>query len=177
MDDDAVAARLRLARARAGYGNATEASAALGVPYGTYSGHENGGRGIPADKLIDYARRYKVSLEWLMTGRDTGVPRQIPLKRYVGAGQAIYPFDDGGDDYIEAPPDLNSEAIAAVIRGDSMYPRYDDGNIIMWSRHVPPTELLNQEAAIGSLRVLGSRGAAWACLETDNEGNYLSRHR
>lgn len=72
----------------------------------------------------------------------------IPLKRYVGAGQAIYPFDDGGDDYIEAPADLGSEALAAVIRGDSMYPRYDDGNIIMWTRHLPPQEMLNKEAVV-----------------------------
>jgi hypothetical protein len=60
--------RLVAARVHAGFGSATEAAEALGVKYGTYSGHENGSSGFRADKGELYARRFKVRFEWLMRG-------------------------------------------------------------------------------------------------------------
>lgn len=61
--------RLIAARVHAGFETAVEAAAALGVPYGTYAGHENGASGFRADKGELYARRFKVRFEWLMRGR------------------------------------------------------------------------------------------------------------
>jgi hypothetical protein len=58
--------RLVAARKQAGYETAVEAAEAVGVPYGTYSGHENGSSGFRADKGEIYARRFKVRFEWLM---------------------------------------------------------------------------------------------------------------
>mgnify|MGYP003952374257 CR=1 FL=1 len=29
---------------------------------------------------------------------------KVPLKGYIGAGQAIYPLEDGGEELVEAPP-------------------------------------------------------------------------
>lgn len=58
--------RLAAARKHAGYENAAEAAAALGVPYPTYAGHENGSSGFRADKGELYSRRFKVRFEWLM---------------------------------------------------------------------------------------------------------------
>jgi hypothetical protein len=55
--------RLRLARERAGYASAVDAAAALSIPYGTYSGHENGARGIPRSRLADYAERFGVTVD------------------------------------------------------------------------------------------------------------------
>jgi hypothetical protein len=60
--------RLQIAREHAGFKSAREAATALGVPYGTYSGHENGSSGFRADKGELYARRFKVRFEWLMRG-------------------------------------------------------------------------------------------------------------
>lgn len=60
--------RLRLAREQAGYKSVGEAAAALGVPYPTYAGHENGTSAFRRDKGELYARRFKVRFEWLMLG-------------------------------------------------------------------------------------------------------------
>lgn len=60
--------RLVAARQQAGYKSAREAATAVHVPYGTYSGHENGSSGFPADKGEIYARKFKVRFEWLMRG-------------------------------------------------------------------------------------------------------------
>src|SRR4051812_43982691 len=60
--------RLVAARKQAGYETAVEGAEAVGVPYGTYSGHENGSSGFRADKGEIYARKYKVRFEWLMRG-------------------------------------------------------------------------------------------------------------
>lgn len=60
--------RLATARKQAGYDSAVEGAAAVGVPYGTYSGHENGSSGFRADKGELYARKFKVRFEWLMRG-------------------------------------------------------------------------------------------------------------
>lgn len=146
---ESIADRLRMAREAAGFKTAKAAAESIGVPYVTYSSHETGGRGVPRERALQYARRFKVSVDWLLTGREGRATPLIPLKRYVGAGQTIYAVDDGDHEYVEAPPGLDGEALAAVIRGDSMYPRYDDGNIIMWTRHLPPGDLLNREAVVG----------------------------
>lgn len=58
--------RLQTARKQAGFESAADAAAALGVPYPTYAGHENGSSGFRADKGELYARRFKVRFEWLM---------------------------------------------------------------------------------------------------------------
>lgn len=105
----------------------------------------SGLRKVSADELLAIEEILGVSFQ-----KDA--PRRIPLKRYVGAGGEVCPaLDDGNgdDDYIDAPPGLTGEVVAAVIRGESMFPRYDDGNIIMWSRQLPPQELLHREAVVG----------------------------
>lgn len=66
---DTPNARLRKAREAAGFDTAVDAADALGVPRSTYIGHENGHRGFPAKKAPLYARRFKVSEEWLLYGK------------------------------------------------------------------------------------------------------------
>lgn len=58
--------RLAMARKDAGFATATEAAEALGIPYPTYAGHENGSSGFRKDKGAKYARKFKVRFEWLM---------------------------------------------------------------------------------------------------------------
>lgn len=70
MDDPA--ARLRIARLRAGYETGKEAAEALGFPVSTYLSHENGSRGITAKKAVTYARKYKVREQWLLYGVGPG---------------------------------------------------------------------------------------------------------
>lgn len=63
--------RLKQARERF-YSSAAEAARALNVPPGTYAGHENGHRGFPASRAPAYARKFKVSPEWLLYGVGDG---------------------------------------------------------------------------------------------------------
>lgn len=60
--------RLVAARKQAGFESAVVAAEAVGVPYGTYAGHENGSSGFRADKGEIYAKKFKVRFEWLMRG-------------------------------------------------------------------------------------------------------------
>lgn len=61
--------RLAAARQSAGYESAADAARALGVSYPTYAGHENGSSGFRHKTAAIYARKFGVSLEWLLTGR------------------------------------------------------------------------------------------------------------
>lgn len=64
---DAVAARLKEARERI-FGSAADAARALGMKPVTVRAHESGQNSISYYDLEKYARRYGVSLLWLMSG-------------------------------------------------------------------------------------------------------------
>lgn len=83
--------RLIAARKHAGYDSATEAAEALGVPYGTYSGHENGASGFRADKGELYARRFKVRFEWLMRGTGPMVDLATKYREVLAAYDSLPP--------------------------------------------------------------------------------------
>jgi len=94
--------RLVAARKQAGFESAAEAAAAVGVPYGTYSGHENGSSGFRADKGELYARRFKVRFEWLMRGTGPMVDLASKYREILTA-------------YDSLPPDLQA-SYADVLR-------------------------------------------------------------
>lgn len=71
--------RLKKARLDAGYGNAREAADALGANYTTYGQHENGTRGIPAKAAEQYAKKFKVSLDWLLAGKTSGAGDNLTM--------------------------------------------------------------------------------------------------
>lgn len=99
---DQMHERLAAARRHAGFNSATEAAEALGVPYGTYAGHENGSSGFRADKGEIYAKKFKVRFEWLMRG--TGPMVDLATKYR----EILTTFDS-------LPPDLQ-ETYADVLR-------------------------------------------------------------
>ncbi|GHE83271.1 hypothetical protein GCM10019059_45220 [Camelimonas fluminis] len=149
--------RLKWARKRRGIRTARIAAERLGVPYGTYAGHENGSRGIRDSELKAYAEAFRVPLTWLAFGE--GDPDSHPgnyileAYGYVGAGAEVIGFDDHspGDpmaEYEAAFP-VPPGTIAVVVRGDSMYPRYDDGDVIGYYRDGrPPNELIGKECIL-----------------------------
>lgn len=86
---------------------------------------------------------------WLERGIDLEAPtRLVRLVGYIGAGQAIYPVDDGGDEEVEAPANSHASTVAGKVRGDSMLPTFHDGWLIYWSKHLPPMEMVNQLAVV-----------------------------
>lgn len=55
----------------------------------------------------------------------------IPVEGYVGAGAAVFPLDEGAFEPIEPPFGAPDNAVAFIVRGDSMYPAYRDGTFLI----------------------------------------------
>lgn len=140
-----AAERLREARARY-YSTATEAARAHGWKGSTYAAHENGQNQIREHHARKYGRAFRVSWLWLLTGEGQSVGTDpddeenlVPVMGYVGAGGEIHvdgeqPPPDGFDQ-VELPFTMPEPLIAFEIKGDSMYPSYDPGDIIVCFRH------------------------------------------
>ena len=144
-----IGRRLKEARSKAGFGTAREAAEALGIKYPTYAGHENGSRGL-TQSLETYAKRFKVSLDWLLTGNGNQVETPKPNAAILGSitfdnkktmpvyGQAVAGVDgefvlNGNILYeIICPPQLCDikNAYGVVVSGSSMEPRYFDGETV-----------------------------------------------
>lgn len=127
--------RLRAAREKAGFATAVEAARRFGWLETTYRHHENGTRNFPKYKAMQYAKAFKVSPEWLLLGVGDLHRITVPLVGYVGAGAVVISDDCGELDNIECPPGVGSDAVAVRVRGDSMYPRYMDGDVLIYDGH------------------------------------------
>ena len=151
--DSEIGERLARARRAAGYPSAAAAARALSVPYPTYAGHENGARGLRG-KLEDYARRFGVTTDWLLTGKGSGpkssdhlvepvnatigdklpnAVKTIPLYGHAIGGQdGEFVLNGNKLDDIAAPPSISgiAGAYAVTVAGESMEPRYFDGETV-----------------------------------------------
>ncbi|WP_343715296.1 S24 family peptidase [Inquilinus sp.] len=141
---------------RAGYETSSDAARAFGWIVSTYQSHENGHRGLPTKAAQRYARAFKVSASWLLTGegdREQKIPL-APLVGYVGAGAEVHLFE--GDvsseqiDEVEAPPGSDEHTVAVIVRGDSMFPRYLEREIIYYRRAntSDPLDLIGREVVV-----------------------------
>jgi DNA-binding XRE family transcriptional regulator len=90
--------RLTFARECAGYATQKDAAAALGMPSSTYAAHENGQDGFRLESAIKYARKFKVSLDWLLIGKGKG-PSGQPNKAWE-LYQLMAELEDDDLDYI-----------------------------------------------------------------------------
>jgi repressor LexA len=155
MQQEAIAARLKQARIDAGIDSVKDAASRLGVPYPTYAAHENGSRAFDASTAAFYARRYKVTLDWLVAGRHAGSTyTEVAVMGYVGAGAEVNP------DFEQVPPDgletvdlpfaIDDDLIAFKVRGDSMLPYYKENAIIVVYREQrkPLDAFYGEEAAV-----------------------------
>jgi len=123
--------RLRMAREKH-FPSAREAGKAMGMAVSTYGAHERaeqpGGRDYGPNEAKKYARRFGVTPEWLLTGREPfpiGADEPTPKARvvgYVGAGAEahIYDIAQGDLDEVEAPIAANESTVAVEIRGNSL---------------------------------------------------------
>lgn len=96
QDQEDRDARLRESREAAGYKNATDAAEAFGFNVVTYRSHENALRGIKPTVAKRYAKAYKISWSWLMSGK----------------GAMTGPGIDA--ELMALPPDLSVTLIAAI---------------------------------------------------------------
>lgn len=151
--------RLRRAREAAGFETATDAAEAMGVKVPTYIHHENGRAGLSRVGQ-KYARFFKVSYEWLMTGRGDMKPARAPeptqavtigIDGLVGAGARV---EQVGETAASDPPDwaeipTGEEVGALIVRGESQWPRFLDGEVIIYDRRpVLPAAMVGRYAIV-----------------------------
>ena len=138
--------RLRQARLAAGYRSAADAARALGVAYPTYASNENGHSGLSAAAAELYARKFKCSLEWLLTGRGDisgsgAVPVQnavvgLPVLGVIQAGhwlETSHMEEHMDGDFLPAARDERfpyATQYALRVVGDSMNLDYPDGSYV-----------------------------------------------
>lgn len=142
---------MKWARQKAGFRSARAAALESEWKESTYRAHESGNRKLSEKDARKYARRFRVPWLWLLYGNTVSSPeRTVRLAGYVGAGAEVLPVgdSDGGDD-IELPPGAPPDAGAVIVRGDSMYPRYLDGEVLFYSTDgLPPDALIGKECVV-----------------------------
>lgn len=79
---------------------------------------------------------------------DGDVEKTVKLAGYVGAAQTVYQFDDDGAGYVEAPPGAGIMTEAVEVRGDSMFPLYETGTLLYYSRQLPPELMVGRRAIV-----------------------------
>jgi SOS-response transcriptional repressor LexA len=148
-DLDSPAARLRDARKRAGYRSATQAAKALGVVVTTYRTHENGDRALLPDAASHYGKSFSVSPAWLLYGMTAPESeRRIPVVGSVGVGAEVK-MQANETDTIPAPPGLTGEANALRVLGSSLYPRFQDGDTLIYGQRVTYERAQGRECVVG----------------------------
>ena len=149
--------RLREARLHNDIRNASEAARRFGWVVSSYLGYENGDREPGKDAARRIAAAYRVSLDWLLTGRGdmtAGNTGSIPVMGFIGAGATIEPdveqIPHDGLFSVELPFAVPDEMVGFEVRGDSMLPRYDEGDVIVvWKEQRRPLDaFFGEEAAV-----------------------------
>ncbi len=134
-----MAERLIQARSRR-FESASDAARAMGVPVPTYSGHENGNRGMPLDAASRYAKFFRISLDWLVFGKgpaSLGDPNEVevPIVSWVSAGEMVR--DEVADAIIGTTYARDLPAgdwIALRVEGSSMDKISPPGSVIFVNR-------------------------------------------
>lgn len=72
----------------------------------------------------------------------------VPLKGRVGAGAIVEAIDHGAAEFVEAPADARPNTVAVEVSGDSMFPAYEDGTLLYYSKLLPPHDLLNRRCVV-----------------------------
>jgi hypothetical protein len=129
--------RLRAARTKR-FASGRSAAIALGIPVSTYGAHERaeqpGGRDYSPEQAQQYADRFGVTPEWLLTGHrakgsaDVPAQPQRPSARkgrimgYVGAGGDSHLYSVAPDDLdeLDLPELATASTVALEIRDNSM---------------------------------------------------------
>jgi len=115
---------------------------------------ENGERNLSVKNLNLFADALSVSShELLPEAESSSIKNVVAVMGRIGAGAEIMPDEEQipaeGLYEVETPFPLPEDAIAFEVHGESMWPRYDDGDIIIcWRQGVVADEVLGWEAAV-----------------------------
>lgn len=89
---------------------------------------KNPGQDVRVGTLVRLASVLDCDLEQLIAA-----PR-VPLAGYIGAGGTVIFEDLGSDETVLRPPAISGPVIALEVRGDSMLPKYESGDIVYIQR-------------------------------------------
>lgn len=113
-------------------------------------------RGISTLTIEALAPALETSVEWLLGATENGAPprRSIPIHGTVGAGMHVSIIGDTVDiqsvDSYEMPDD--GEIAGLIVKGDSGYPRFIDGEVVLYDpRNVDPAGLIGKYAIVQTL--------------------------
>ena len=111
-------------------------------------------RGVTTETLMALAPVLKTTAAWLLEGVGEPTPGNIvQVAGRIGAGAEILPefeqIPPEGLYEIEVPFPISNDAIAFQVEGDSMWPRYDPGDVIIcWRQGTNVDEVVGWEAAV-----------------------------
>lgn len=111
-------------------------------------------RGVTTETLMALAPVLKTTAAWLLEGVGEPTPGNIvQVVGRIGAGAEILPefeqIPPEGLYEIEVPFPISNDAIAFQVEGDSMWPRYDPGDVIIcWRQGTNVDEVVGWEAAV-----------------------------
>lgn len=143
------AARLKRARIERGFKTARLAAEYIGIPYGTYSGHENGSRGIKDSELLNYAKTFRVDLSWLAFG-DIEKSSRIKISGVVSSSGAMQNGSSKKHKAKEITPPFPVPVgvTALLISTNEFAPHLFENDIILIGARENATSLLNQRVAL-----------------------------
>ncbi len=86
-----------------------------------------------------WLRKFSSALECTV-GRLVDEEGSVPVVGYVGAGEEVNNYDDRGDLDWVVPESGDLQTHAVIVRGESMWPRYEDGTLLFFlpSDYVAP---------------------------------------
>ncbi len=111
-------------------------------------------RGVTTETLMALAPVLKTTAAWLLEGIGEPAPgNAVQVVGRIGAGAEILPefeqIPPEGLYEIEVPFPIANDAIAFQVEGDSMWPRYDPGDVIIcWRQGTNVDEVIGWEAAV-----------------------------
>lgn len=122
--------RLRSARERAGYRNASDFARAAGVNYTTYAHHENGRREIKPEIARLYARLLNLPAGTLLYGEQLPSPATVPIVATVSSNGKIQTIAGkvARQPHVTLPDPI--DLVGTQVVGDDLYPAYRDGDVV-----------------------------------------------
>ncbi len=111
-------------------------------------------RGITTETLAALAPVLKTSASWLLEGvGDPNAGTEVKVAGRIGAGAEILPeyeqIPEDGLFEISVPFATPADTIAFEVEGDSMWPRYDSGDVVIcWRQSEDAENVVGREAAV-----------------------------
>ena len=130
------------------------------------------GKAKTSGRIAKIARVLGLNAHWLADNEGKPWASQerprVKAVGYIGAGDQVFPIDDhmrgAGLTEVPCPPDLDPHSVvAAIVRGNSMFP-LEDGWLVFWGPRAGPPEAVGHTCAVqvaddGPLLIKGVRQA------------------